>query len=98
MIYNTIDTAADLQREFKAYDRDNYSIEAYEAILEYLEESYVEGYELDVIAICCDFTEATLEEVASDYNLDTEEDIFEQLQCNTWAVETAEDTVLYINY
>ena len=97
MLYNTIETAQELQREFRAYDRDNYSLAAYEAILDYFDECYPEGFELDVIGICCDFTEATLEEVANDYNLDTE-NIFEQLQCNTWAVETAEDTVLYINY
>ena len=103
MLYKRIDTAEQLRNEFIAYNRDYYSIEAYEAILSYLEDLEPNGTELDVIAICCDFTEATFEDVVNDYNLRMdydgwEIDVLAILQKNTWATETVSDKVLYINY
>ena len=46
--------------EFKKKDRDNFSYEGYIALYDWLDDlcSTTEaGFELDVIGICCDFTE-----------------------------------------
>jgi hypothetical protein len=60
--------------EFDAYNRtDNFSREAREMIYDYLEEINPDS-ELDVIAVCCDFNEDTVDNIASDYNIDFDED------------------------
>jgi hypothetical protein len=46
----------DAKREFESYDRDYYSMNGIDAILEYYDE-IDENMEFDVIAICCDCTE-----------------------------------------
>lgn len=60
--------------QFKAYGRaDNFSsagLSALYAYLEELENITCEELELDVIAICCDYSEASYEEIADDFNLD----------------------------
>tara|TARA_B100000287_G_scaffold110706_2_gene103062 strand:+ start:215 stop:514 length:300 start_codon:yes stop_codon:yes gene_type:complete len=57
----------------------NFSYEGLEALYNYLEqlsEDTGEDIELDVIAICCDYTEYdSLEEVLNDYNLETRQDL-----------------------
>ncbi len=63
MIYKEFD-AYDLKREFEKWDRDYFSIEACERIIELFEETQ---FELDIIALCCDFTEYTPDELMSDY-------------------------------
>ena len=52
---------------FRKMDRDYYSYEAYEALYDWYEELDPD-FELDVIAICCDWTEYTPEELENDYN------------------------------
>lgn len=52
----TIDNGWELRERFKAYDRDYYSIYGYEALLDFYNE-IDEDWELDVIAICGDWTE-----------------------------------------
>jgi len=91
----------DLQREFKAYDRDYYSLDGYQAMIDIFED-LGEDWELDVIALCCDFNEATPEEIANDYGLNTnynnwENDVLQYLNENTLAVEL-DDTILYQNF
>ena len=97
MIIKTIETANELRNEFITYDRDYYTFEAYEAMIQYLEE-IGENYELDVIALCCDFNEDTIEEIRSNYGLDNEDDVLEYLNYNTYAIETDEDKILYIAF
>ena len=54
-MYITVDQST-FVREFEAYGRaDQFSYEALEALFEYYDE--LEDFELDVIAICCDWTE-----------------------------------------
>tara|TARA_R100000008_G_scaffold36232_1_gene20662 strand:+ start:261 stop:560 length:300 start_codon:yes stop_codon:yes gene_type:complete len=57
----------------------NFSYEGLEALYNYLEqlsEDTGEDIELDVIAICCEYTEYdSLEEVLNDYNLETRQDL-----------------------
>lgn len=54
---------------------DNFSYEALGHLFEYLErmeEDTGEEMELDVIAICCEFSEDTWEQIADQYDLDLE--------------------------
>jgi len=52
---------------FRKMDRDFYSYEGYQALFEWYEELDPE-FELDVIAICCDWTEYTPEELEKEYS------------------------------
>ncbi len=59
---------------------------------EYLNE--IEDYALDVIGVCCDFTESTIQEALDYYNLDT----LEELEDNTTVLNVSCDTIIYANY
>ena len=54
-----------------------FSYDALELLFNYFEELETEEHpiELDVIAICCDYSEATYEEIASDYSIEDLEDL-----------------------
>ena len=72
-IVQTIDKQA-FVNAFADYNRaDQFSIEAREAIFDYIEEysnDTGENIELDVIEVCCNWYEMTWEEVARDYSVD----------------------------
>lgn len=53
-LYMTIDNEYELQKIFASWNRDYYSLDGYKAILNYYNEI---DSELDVVAICGDFTE-----------------------------------------
>ena len=61
----------------QANRQDNFSYDGlrvlFEALEEY-EESCGDEVELDVIALCCEYSEETLEEIASNYGYDLEGD------------------------
>ena len=67
----------DFVRAFKNFERDNFSYDGLKALFEYLEEyeeSTGEEVELDVIALCCEYTEYdSLNEYNDDYNTEHEE-------------------------
>ena len=61
----------------------NFSIEAREALYEYLEElseEQGEPIELDVIAICCEFSEITFDEVLEEQGEDDEDDALDEFE------------------
>lgn len=64
--------------EFAATNRaDNFSIEALEALFDYyddLSEDTGESFELDVISICCDWSEVNLEDAINEYSHLLDED------------------------
>jgi len=96
MLSNKIYSAEQLQTKFKECDRDYYSIEGYQAILDYFDE-FEDDVELDVIGICCDFNEESKEYIMSQY--DIEESEFDRyMNDNTWMVETEPDTYLYMGF
>jgi|GEM_PF-4745622 len=49
-------TLDDMMEQFRLYNRDNYSYEAYEYMYEYME-SWDRNWEIDVIALCGMFDE-----------------------------------------
>ena len=62
----TIDSY-DFKREFETMNRaDNFSNESLDVLFNYYEE-IDENMELDIIAICCDWTECTQEDLKNDY-------------------------------
>lgn len=79
----------DFERAFADADRkENFSYEGLSVLFDYLEdyeEQTGEELELDVIALCCDYSEDTAEEIARNYSidlshLDPEDDDYEE-QC-----------------
>ena len=80
--------------EFKSIRPENFSNEGLSALYEFfteLEDSTSEPIELDVIAICCDFSEEPLSDVLENYGLDS----LDELHDNTLVVAVFGDTVLY---
>ena len=57
----------------QSYRKDQFSYEALGAIFDYLEEysdSTGENVEFDIVAICCDWSEMTWQEIAQSYDVD----------------------------
>ena len=99
----------DFRRAFDDRDRKtNFSYEALGLLFNHLEayeEDTGEEMELDVIAICCDYSEDTPDEIADNYGIDLtdceDEDtkrevVIEYLNNNTMVVgETSTGTIVY---
>lgn len=81
MIIQTIDTESEFRDAFIKMGRaDQFSYDATTALFHYLEEVYSDSnYELDVIALCCDYSEYTEDELMKEYNSDKDYDSFEEL-------------------
>jgi len=80
-------TFSDFTDEFKLFDRDNFSYDGMKALYEYLEdyeEQTETPIELDVIALCCEYTEyEDLKELQGNYNnIET----IEELENNTQVI------------
>ena len=67
MLVKKIETAEDLQGIMRDYGRDNYSYEAYEALINLFNED-PEPVQIDPVAIACEFTEDTPENIADAYD------------------------------
>lgn len=96
---------------FRAMDRQyQFSYNALGWLFDYLEqyeEETGQAVELDVIALCCDYTEEYYDNIAEDYNIDISECedeeeirevILDYLNDNTTVVGSDDDTVLYANF
>lgn len=82
---------------FQSVRPGNFSYGGLEVLFDYfeeLEESTGEEIELDVIAICCEYSELTHEEVRSNYNLDEDDDVIDYLESNTQVIEVDDNTVI----
>ena len=89
MLVVTIDNGNQLEQLFREYGRGNhFSCEGYNAIYNYLEEysdCIGEDFKVDVIAICCDFTEySDWEELYNNYSYsyNDKSKTFEELEEN----------------
>jgi hypothetical protein len=61
---------SDFRDAFRAYGRhEQFSYEGLGALFDYLEDA-APSYELDVIALCCDYSEDTVEQIAEAYGLE----------------------------
>lgn len=88
----------DFRFAFEELRPNNFSYEGLIVLWEYFheyEESTDTEIELDVIAICCDYTEAHLENVLNDYSLHS----IEELEDNTIVLPIPDtDRIIYLNY
>ena len=70
----TIDTAYELQKEFNRYNRsDNFTPAGIRVLFDYLEEiseGSGEDINLDIIGLCCDYSEDTFSDIAANYRID----------------------------
>jgi hypothetical protein len=70
----TIDNASQFRDAFRAMGRaDNFSYEGMELLFDYFEECDPE-MELDVVAICCDFSEDSPEDVIEAYGIESDDE------------------------
>lgn len=65
----SINNASEFRNQFIAYNRDNFSCQGYKVLFDYFEE-IDSDMALDVIAICCEYSEETVEEIARNYSID----------------------------
>ena len=98
--------------DFKRSSRaDQFSIEALEAIYDYLDElsdCSGEPVEFDPVGICCDFAECHYTDIARDYNVDlseceTDEERIESvrdfIENETWTYVLADGvTIVYVQF
>lgn len=69
-MYITIDSASQFRDEFNRAGRGNqFSYEGLGLLFDYLEEVDPQ-YDLDVVALCCDYSEDTPATIARDYSID----------------------------
>jgi predicted ArsR family transcriptional regulator len=109
-IVQTLDKYSFVEAFEQSSRKDQFSHEALEAIFDYLEEysdSTGEPVELDIIAICCDWTEADWKTIAEDYKIDLEgcdddeeriEAVRDYLEYETQCVELSEGSFVYVNF
>ena len=100
----------DFRDAFRAYDRmENFSYEGARVLFDYLEEleeDTGEEIELDVIDLCCNYSEATWEEIADDYGIDvkeldetdTQSEVMNYLEMNTCIVGEVPGGCVYFNF
>ncbi len=95
----SINTAFQFRNQFAAMGREyQFSYEALDLLYEFLEEN-IEGYELDVIALCCDYAEDRPEGIAKAYGLHEDEDVTSYLAYHTQIVGvTKAGTILYAQF
>lgn len=73
MFYKELN-AWDIKREFEEMNRDYFSIDAIQALMELTDDEQVE---LDVIAICCEFTEYSEDDLLTDYGYLVEDENYQ---------------------
>jgi hypothetical protein len=96
---------------FRAYERmDNFSYEGAKALFEYLEqyeEDTGEELELDVIALCCEYSEDTWQSIAANYSIEYDENenddegreaVREYLEGNTQLITETATGFVYANF
>ena len=90
----TINTTSQFVQAFRAMDRgEQFSYNGLDALYNHLEDMD-EDYELDVIELCCEWSESTIDEALACYSLDS----LEELKENTIVLEIDDDNILYMNY
>ena len=77
---------------------DQFSYEALNLLYDFLEEN-IEGYELDVVALCCEYAEDTEQGIAKAYGLHEDEDVTSYLEYHTQVVGVTDSgTIVYAQF
>lgn len=97
IVTQTADNAYHIKDAFRRLDRDTYPIGVYEAIYDFIQETYgeEETYELDVIAWCCDLSES---ELCNNPEFEDTEALAEHLQDYTTVLYYDDETVYHLAY
>jgi hypothetical protein len=95
---------------FMSIRPNNFSYEGLQVLFDWIEQQEQDTgteQELDVISLCCDFTESTYEEVMKDYNLAEGEDlnpedipqaVIDYLNDETVVIGYTDTTIIYLNF
>ena len=107
MIYQTIENASQFRDQFHRCGRGGqFSYEALGLLFDYLNDCGSD-VELDVIAICCEFSEDTPESIADNYSIDVEgldegeikDAVLSYLEDNTSVVgQTSSGAFVYVQF
>lgn len=102
---------ADFRDAFRAYNRlDNFTREGMEILFDYIEEisnDTGKDIDLDVISLCCDYSESNAGDIISDYNLDFDDNMTgeelndiarEYLEENTCIIGETDTGFVYVNF
>lgn len=84
MIYQEVNRS-DFHNAFNSIRPNNFSYEGLNCLYDYLDE--LEDVELDVIAICCDFSELSLSELLNQYDI-TENELTEDNEAELLGIAT----------
>ena len=97
MIYQKI-TFSDFVQAFSDRGRgDQFSVDALRLIYDYLDEMDHDT-ELDVIALCCEFAESSVDELAEEHDIETD-DVRDHLDQSTTVLgETDDDALVYVQF
>ena len=95
----SINNAFQFRNHFAAMGRkDQFSREALNLLYDFLEEN-IEGYELDVIELCCTYAEDTEQHIASAYGLHEDEDVTAYLEQHTQVIGVTEaGSIVYAQF
>ena len=90
----------EFHRAFEQLRPDNFTYDGLNALhdwFEQYEEDTGEEIELDVIAICCDFTESSVEEFNNDYNREYEDmdELLQSVSDETIVITVNDDSFIY---
>lgn len=90
----------EFHRAFEQLRPDNFSYDGLNALYDWfedLDEQCGTETELDVIAICCDFTESTVKEFNQDYSREYEDmdELVESLNDETFVIPVDDNTFIY---
>lgn len=78
--------------EFRSIRPDNFNRAGLDALFDYFENA--DNFELDVIEICCDFSQYTVEDALKNYGLES----IEELEHNTIVIPCDDDTIIIADF
>jgi len=98
-MFITIDNASQFRDQFRAMNRqDQFSYDALGLLYDYIEETNP-SYELDVIALCCEYAEDTEAAIMQAYGLHEDEDVTSYLSEHTSVIGvTPSGSIVYAQF
>ena len=96
MIIQTVNFSM-FRDEFQAVRPENFDYDGQRALFDYLEnmsEDIGEPIELDVIALCCDWQQMTLDEIKEQYNIPDHKDSAEWLADRTTVIPVSDGSFI----
>lgn len=85
---------------FRANDRmDNFPGNGLSTLFDYLEqyeEETEQEIELDVVALCCDYSQMTIDEVINDYSLQDDTEGLDDDEKKEYVIEYLQDNTLFV--